>query len=672
MGTEARILELRRQIEELNHAYYVLDDPQESDARWDELFHELLALEQAHPEFDSPSSPTKKVGAPPIDRFDSVKHREPMQSLANAFNDQDILDFDLRARKELDLEDATLRYSFEPKVDGIGLSLVYEDGQLVVAATRGDGNEGEDITANVRTIRSIPLSLRKGEAAIPKLIEIRGEVYTETAKFDKFNSNRSEEEGRYANPRNFTGGSLRQLNSQITAERPLDALFYSVGQCEGMKFESQEELLAAFRSWGLKVADPYAQFLVGPEALIKAHQELEAKRDQVPYEIDGSVIKVDSMEQRQILGSRSRTPRWAVACKFKSREASTKLLDVEISVGRTGALTPVAILEPVGIGGVTVRNASLHNLDEIRRLDVRIGDRVLVQRAGDVIPKVTKALTAQRTGDEVVFEMPTHCPICNSPAQAEEDEVVIRCTGDACPAKVKGAIQHFASKDALNIDGLGEKLVDQLVDAELVATYADLFALDKAALMKLERMGEISAQNLLKALEDSKSTTMARVLFGLGIRHVGEHMAELITARLESLDQLLSLSAEDIESLHGVGEKAANSIAEYFASDYQRTNFEKLLQVGLQAKRPEIANSAGVLTGLTFVITGTLPTLSRKEAQNLIKKHGGKPVSAISKSTDFLLAGEKAGSKLTKAEKLGVPVLDEAAFKEKLGADPEA
>ncbi len=669
MDLKAEVEALRQRLEELNHAYYVLDSPRASDGEYDELFRRLERLEHEHPEFASLTSPTQKVGAAPLSAFASVKHREPMLSLANALNDDDIRDFHARILKLLG-DDMDVAYSFEPKIDGIGLGLTYEHGELTLAATRGDGTKGEDITANARTISSIPLRLKNEGYPIPDFIEIRGEVFTTTHAFEEFNSKRTEEEGRYANPRNFTGGSLRQLDSRITAARPLDAVFYACGEAKGLEVRSQEELIRAFQSWGLKVATPYFKIIGTVEGLIAAHHELEDARDQVPYEIDGTVLKVNDFEQRQILGSRSRNPRWAIACKFKSRQASTTLLDIEISVGRTGALTPVAVLEPVPLGGVTVGSASLHNVDEIARLGVKKGDRVLVERAGDVIPKVVKVLTEERDGSEIEFQMPKECPACGTPVVKEADEVVMRCTNASCPAQLRGTVAHFVSKNALDIDGLGEKLVAQLVDAGLVKRLDDIFRLQYDDVVALERMGKTSTENLLTAIDTAKTTTLPRVFFGLGIRHVGEHVAEVVAQSLGSLGALLDATEDDLVAIHEVGEKAAESIVAFVANEQNKLVIKALLDLGLNATC-EAQSTGGPLAGMTFVITGTLPTLSRKDAENLIKKHGGKPVSSVSKKTSFLLAGEKAGSKLKKAESLGVEIIDESQIYSMVGDAPQ-
>ncbi len=668
MDVKKRIEDLRRRLEDLSYAYYVLDDPKVSDAEYDELFRELERLEKEHPEFDSPFSPTKKVGAPPASGFREVRHLEPMLSLANALNDDDIVDFDRRIKKDLGLEGNTVEYVMEPKVDGIGISLTYEDGKLTLGATRGDGYRGEDITDNVKTIRSIPLRLRSEDIPPPRLIEIRGEAYTEKALFEAFNARRTEEEGRYANPRNFTGGSLRQLDSKITASRPLDALFYATGRIDGANISSQKELLDHFKAWGLKTSEPWILLTNDIQQAVRHHTRLEEERDRIPYEIDGTVLKVNDFGLRRTLGIRTRSPRWAIACKFKPRQTSTRLIDVEVSVGRTGALTPVAVLEPVRIGGVTVSSASLHNWDEIHRLDVRIGDRVLVERAGDVIPKVVKTLTGERKGDEQPIPTPSHCPVCGTAVEKDEGEVIIRCPNRHCPAQLEGAILHFVSKDAMDIEGMGEKLVHQLVETGKVRTIADLYTLTKSDLISLERMGDLSADNLLEALESSKKTTLPRLIYALGIRHVGPHVAELVAGKIKDIRELYAASADELAAIHGIGEKAAHSIVGYFGSQEHRDVIDALLAAGVEA-RPTAPKGDGPLAGKTFVLTGTLTGMTRKDAENLIKRAGGKPVSSISRATDYLVVGEKPGSKLKKARALDVTIIDEEKLLELAGGE---
>ena len=666
MSPSEKIAALRRRIEELNYAYHVLDKPRASDAEYDRLFRELEDLEKRHPEFASADSPTRRIGAPPRDGFAAVRHKEPMMSLENAFGVEDLRDFDARLKRALG-DDRPIRYIAEPKIDGISISLTYVDGVLATAATRGDGETGEDITPNVRTIRSVPLRLRDDRRPFPRLAEIRGEAYAEIAKFAAFNAKRSEEEGRYANPRNFTGGSLRQLDADVTAARPIDAFFYAAGRLEGAAPVSQTELLEALNDWGFRTAGKHIAVCDSIDAVIRHYRSVEAARDDLPFEIDGVVVKVDDFELRRILGARSRTPRWAIAAKFASRQASTRLLRIDVSVGRTGVLTPVAVLEAVPIGGVQVTSATLHNLDEIRRLDVREGDRVIVERAGDVIPKVVSVLAAERTGAERVFEMPTVCPACGTAIVKEDVEVAYRCPNVDCPAQVRGRILQFASSDAVDIDGLGEKIVDQLVATGLVRTPADLFKLDQQTLEGLERMGKKSAANLVAAIAKAKATTLPRLLFGLGIRHIGATTAELLAGRVRSLAGFRALSFEDALSIHGIGEEAARAAVDFTTSPSGRAQIDALLAAGLDPAPPEEAKNGGALAGKTVVITGTLSGLSRKEAENLVKKHGGKPVGSVSKATDFVVVGADAGSKRKKAEEYGIRILTEDEWLDLIG-----
>lgn len=667
MDIREKIADLRRKVASLDHAYYVLDNPRVSDDEYDRLFHELRNLEEAHPEYRSPDSPTSRIGAPPRAEFVEAKHREPMMSLENAFGVDDIRAFDQKTRKALGSGDTPLLWSCEPKIDGISISIVYENGRLVRAATRGDGETGEDITDNIKTIKSIPITLRTDRRAAPKFIEIRGEAYTEKKAFAAFNDRRTEEEGRYANPRNFTGGSLRQLDSAVTAARPITALFYAVGAIEDGELRSQKDLFSALEDWGFRTASKWIEFALGADGLVAYYEKIEKVRDDLPFEIDGTVLKVDDFELRKVLGARSRTPRWAIAAKFASRQASTRLERIDVSVGRTGVLTPVAVLEAVPIGGVTVTSATLHNLDEIRRLDCRAGDRVFVERAGDVIPKVVKVIVEDRVGDPPIFEMPTVCPVCGTGVVVDEEEVAIRCPNFLCPAQIKARILHFASTDALNIEGLGDKLVDQLVDKGIVKTPADLFRLDETTLADLDRMGKKSAAKLVAAIAKSKTTTMPRFLFGLGIRRVGAHIAEVIAEKFASIDDLSRASADDIESIHEIGPTAAQALSEFFADPRNRAMVDDLLLSGVTPLRPERSGGAGALSGKTIVITGTLEGLSRKDAENLVKRHGGKAVGSISRSTDYLLAGAEAGSKLKKAEELGVKIIDLAQFRSLIG-----
>lgn len=656
-----RARELRELLEKANRDYYVLDAPTISDAEYDRLFKELQDLEEQHRELRSPDSPTQKVGAPPLDAFTKVTHQVPMMSLANAKSEEDFREWIERIRRRLgDDAPESLALSAEPKLDGISISIVYEDGLYAQAATRGDGETGEDVTENVRTIRGLPLRLTDGPSG---RLEVRGEVYVTKSDFEAFNAKRSEEEGRFVNPRNFTGGSLRQLDSRITAERPLRVALYQLVGAEDMGLATQTEALDTIESWGLPVPRRWFRRCATEDDAAAWFAKLERGRADIPFEVDGMVLKVDEVPLWAILGSRSRTPRWAVAWKFQAQEETTTVEDIIISVGRTGALTPVAVLEPVFVGGVTVENASLHNQDEIDRLDVRVGDRVVVQRAGDVIPKVTKVIVEARETELPKFEFPIRCPICDSDVEVTEGQVVVRCPNPDCPAKVKARIRHFASQDALDIQGLGEKLVEQLVDEGHVKTPADLFRLTVEEVAALDRMGTRSAENLIGSIENAKSTTLPRLLFGLGIRHVGEVVAEILAIETGSLERLAELDDVTLAAIDGVGPIVAQSLCQWFSVPAHQDLVRDLVAVGVTYPQPVRESAGSLLDGLTAVVTGTLPTLSRKDAQALLKQHGAKVASGVSRNTSFLLAGEKAGSKLKKANELGVPVLSEESLR---------
>ncbi|MEE2712918.1 MAG: NAD-dependent DNA ligase LigA [Planctomycetota bacterium] len=663
-----RAAELRERIEDASHRYHVLDAPTISDAEYDRLFKELGDLERSHEELRTPDSPTLKIGAPPLDGFDKVTHAVPMMSLENAKSEDDFRDWTERLRRRLG-DDAPDKFvlSAEPKLDGISMSITYENRVLVQAATRGDGETGEDVTANVRTIRGLPLRLHLDA---PARVEVRGEVYVTKAAFETFNSQRTEAEGRYVNPRNFAGGSLRQLDSKITARRPLRIALYQLVGAEEMGLATQAEALDRLEAWGLPVPRDWFRQCASEDEASAWFTKLEGSRSDIPFEVDGMVLKVDAIPLWAPLGARSRTPRWAVAWKFQAQEETTTLNDIIVSVGRTGALTPVAILEPVFVGGVTVTHASLHNHDEIDRLDVRVGDTVVVQRAGDVIPKVVKVIVGARTGEPERFRFPDRCPACDTPAVEVEDEVVVRCPNPDCNAKVKARIRYFASQDALDIQGLGEKLVDQLVDEGHVKTPADLFRLDVATLAGLERMGEKSAENLVAALDRARQTTLPRLVCGLGIRHVGEVVADILAVEGRTLEGLGAMDEEILAAIDGVGPVVAKSLRAWFYEPRHAALVSDLAAVGISYPEPERATAGALLDGMTAVVTGTLPELSRRDAQALLKQSGAKVASSVSKSTSFLLAGEKAGSKLKKAEELGVPILDERAILAWLNGGP--
>ena len=660
-----RVEELRQELHGHNHRYYVLDDPVVSDAAYDRMMQELIRLEEASPELYSPDSPSARVGGAPIEKFNTISHTIPMLSLDNGFDDAEILDFDNRVKRNLNTNEEII-YTAEPKMDGIAVESVYENGRLMTASTRGDGIIGEDITANIRTIGAVPLIIqRQTDATVPSRLEVRGEVFISIKEFEKFNEERLESNlPPFANPRNAAAGSLRQLDSRITAQRPLEIFFYGIGAIEGLAFNSHWELLHSLKSWGFRI-NPLIRPQITIRKALDYYRELSEKRHQLPYDIDGVVIKVDSLGLQTRLGTTSRSPRWAIAYKFQAKQETTRLEKIEIQIGRTGVLTPVAYLKPVNIAGVIVSRATLHNEDEIEKKDIRIGDTVLVQRAGDVIPEVVKAIPSERTGAEEKFFMPKTCPACGSQVIRMEGEAAIRCINSSCSAQVKERIRHFASKGAFDIDGFGDKLVAQLVDKALLSSYADIFTLNEETLAGLERMGTKSANNLKIAIENSQTISFSRFLYGLGIRHVGEHVAVLLARQFKNLKELKACSREDFESVEGVGPVVAESIVGFFRQDRNLTTIDQLLESGVEIVYEDIQPN-GKLQGKVFVLTGALEQMTRRQAKEMIEAVGGRVSSAVSQNTDYLVVGILPGSKFDQATQLGVHIIDEATFKEML------
>lgn len=653
---------LHEKLNEHNYRYYILDDPSISDAEYDQLFQQLKKLEEQYPALITSDSPTQRVGAQPLKEFAEVNHRVPMLSLENAFTEEDVVAFDQRVRERLNM-DESIEYTCEPKLDGLAVSIRYENGILTQAATRGDGETGEDITSNVRTIRMIPLQLR-GEH-FPKILDVRGEIYMPKKGFEEFNA-RAEAKGEkvFVNPRNAAAGSVRQLDPRITATRPLAIFFYGVGLVEGGKLPGKHsEILTMLSKWGLRV-NPEIKVVQGIEKCLAYHNHMGEKRNKLPYEIDGVVYKVNQLSLQEKLGFVSRAPRWALAHKFPAEEVTTKLEAVEFQVGRTGALTPVARLHPVFVGGVTISNATLHNMDEIKRKDIHIGDKVIVRRAGDVIPEVVGVIQHGRPSDIKPIKLPKSCPVCHSAIEHIEGEAVAKCTGGLfCAAQRKEAIKHFASRRAMDIEGLGDKLVDQLVEEKLINTIADIYSLKLNQLADLERMGEKSAQNILDALAKSKKTTLARFLYSLGIREVGEATAKNLANYFGDLDPLYSASEEELQAIPDIGPVVSKHIEAFFKEKHNRDVINKLLQAGIHWEKVKKATSSP-LAGKTFVITGTLSSMSRDEAKDKLESLGAKVSGSVSSKTDYVVVGEDAGSKLAKAKELGVKTLDERHFLE--------
>ena len=670
---EQRIVQLRAELNAHNIAYYVNDAPTITDAEYDALFQELQALETQYPESLTPDSPTQRVGGTPLPQFEKVRHAVPMLSLANAFSEGEVRAFDTRIHDGLGIADnVPIEYGVEVKFDGLAINLRYEQGVLVQAATRGDGETGEDVTANVRTIRSIPLRLLGKQ--VPEVLEVRGEVLMKRADFERLNQTQMDKgEKLFANPRNAAAGSLRQLDSRITASRQLSFFAYGVGEVsDSMQVFSQvsfARVVVQLRDYGFPVftINPIVK---GVDGLIQFYEQTGKAREALPFDIDGVVYKVNDTAQQETLGFVSRSPRWAIAHKFPAQEMSTTVLEIDVQVGRTGAITPVARLAPVEVGGVVVTNATLHNADEVARKDVRIGDTVIVRRAGDVIPEVVMSVIEKRPTDARVFVMPSVCPECASPIEREDGEAVARCTGGMiCPAQLKQSLMHFASRKAMNIDGLGDKLIEQMVDIGLIKTPDDLYRLTTAQLAGLERMAEKSAQNVYNAIQTSKSTTLARLIYALGIRHVGEATAKTLAKTYGTLDAVMNATLDDLHTVDDVGPVVAHSIVTFWADARHQDVIKHLVELGVHWDDVMVAEKIETpLTNKTVVLTGTLPTLGREEAKALLEQAGAKVVGSVSKKTDYVIAGAEAGSKLEKAQQLGVAVIDESQMLAMLNA----
>ncbi len=659
-AAEKRIAELREEINYHNYLYYVLDSPEIADAEYDRLMHELFELEKHYPELITTESPTRRVGAPPLKEFNSVTHTIPLLSLANTETEEDTFEFDRRIKRLLHLkEEDPIEYVAEPKLDGLAVELVYEKGILKIGSTRGDGFTGEDVTLNIKTIRTVPLNLMSKFTPMPDRLEVRGEVFIRLKDFQAWNKTREESgEPLFANPRNAAAGSLRQLDSGITSKRPLDIYFYGVGELSGRKLETQTDILDELKNLGLKI-NPLNKICRSITEAIAWYKEIGNKRDSLEYEIDGVVIKVNSLELQERLGSVARSPRWAVAYKFEPRQATTKILRIEAQVGRTGILTPVAIMEPVRIGGVTVSRSTLHNQDEIDRKDVRAGDWVLIQRAGDVIPEVVKVIISKRCGDAQPYHLPEKCPVCGS--EVLKEDVYYRCTGINCPAQLMERIKHFASRRAMDIEGLGEKLTEQLVNKGLVKNISDIYYLTKEQISGLERMADKSAQNLIDALESSKERELPRIVFALGIRHVGEQTGKLLASKFGSIENIMNADEEELQTIDSVGPEIAQSVVKFFKQDDNKNEIERLKSAGIKFHAIKITKE-DKLKDKVFVFTGALRTFSRDEAKEKVEVLGGHVSSGVSKNTDFVVAGEDTGSKAGKARELGVKIITEEEF----------
>ena len=656
-----KIKDLRDQIDNHNYRYYVMDNPIISDSEYDQIMRELEALEKNNENLITPDSPTQRVGAPPLKEFGTITHREPMLSLANAMSEEEIIAFYIRLEKVLETQ-KDIELIGEPKLDGLGVELVYEDNMFVNGSTRGDGIVGENITQNLKTIKAIPLKLRTDLRETPSLLEVRGEVFISTSDFKKLNDTRIKNDlPEFANPRNAAAGSLRQLDSNITAERPLSIYCYEAGEVLGASFNTHLDFLSALKDWGFPV-NPEIKLVKTPKKMVEYHKNLELIRNKLSYDIDGTVFKINKIQQRKALGIRSRSPRWAIAGKFKAQQVTTRVLNIVASVGRTGAVTPVAQLEPVNVGGVNVTNATLHNQDEVDRKDVRIGDKIILQRAGDVIPEVVKVIIEKRPKKTVPYLLPVECPSCNHLLVRLKDEVVTRCKNRSCPAQIKGRIIHFISKSALDIDGFGEKLVGQLVDKKIIETIDDVFKLTFKKLESLDRMAEKSANNILNAIHDAKKTSFARFIYALGIRNVGYHLSKVLEKEFKgNIESFRKSSIENLESIDEVGPIVAKTIIKFWNESSNVQIVDSCLSLGVELA-PVSTPISEKLKDKVFVFTGTLTKFNRNEAKDLVASNGGKTSNSISKKIDFLVAGPGAGSKLKKSKDLAITILTEQEF----------
>ncbi len=660
---KTEIEQLRERIKYHNYRYHVLDDPEIVDSEYDKLFRRLQLLESENPEFINPDSPTQKVGAAPLKTFDPIRHTQPMLSLENGFTDEEIIEFDARL-KRLNGSLDPIEYVVEPKMDGLAIELVYKEGRLFVASTRGDGFTGENVTENIKTIPAVPPSLisSAGNDQIPGILEVRGEVYMEKRDFRELNRRRlSEGLTPFANPRNAAAGSLRQLDPEVTKKRRLNFFCYGTGAINDYKADTYYDIMLFLKNLGLPVNLADMKLCKNIAEVIEQCHNFENNRDDFPFEIDGAVIKVNRLKLQEKFGIKTRSPRWAIARKFRPVQAMTKIRNIEVQVGRTGALTPVALLEPVEVGGVTVRRATLHNQEEIEKKDIRIFDTVIIQRAGDVIPEVVESIKSERTGMEKVFIIPDKCPVCGSAVIKKVNEVVIRCPNRRCPAQLNASLRHFVSKGAMDIDGLGDRIITQLVDKGFVKQGVDIYRLTKEKLLQLDKIEEKSANNILAAITASKKTTLARFIYALGIRHVGEHIASIIADHFRTIDALKEADEDELLSIKEVGPQIAESIVTFFSDEANICHIESLINEGIEFEEPYY-NGKSPIAGKTIVVTGTLARMKRDEIKDFIVKNGGRVASSVGKGTDMLLFGDEPGSKLDRARELDIQIIDEEAF----------